>query len=105
VASSKITGEEERYSHTDLWDFAANVDGAQAAVAALRPALEQRDPGLVKQIDGGFAAVEAELGQYRKGDGWKLHTELTEPELKRLSDVINALAEPISKVAGAIAKK
>jgi iron uptake system component EfeO len=105
VANSKITGEEDRYSHTDLWDFAANVDGSQAAVAALRPALEQRDPALVKQIDAGFAAVDAELGKYRVGDGWKLQNKLTQPELKGLSDAINALAEPISKIAGVIAKK
>ena len=37
------------------------------------------------------------------GDGWKLHTELTAAELKELSDAINGLAEPISKVAAAIA--
>jgi iron uptake system component EfeO len=105
VASSKITGEEERYSHTDLWDFNANVDGSKAAVSALRPALEKRDPELVKQIDAGFERVEAELDQYRVRDGWKLQTDLTEAQLKGLSDAINALAEPISKIAGAIAQK
>jgi len=105
VANSKITGEEDRYSHTDLWDFAANVDGSQAAVAALRPALEQRDPALVKQIDAGFKTVDAELEKYRDGDGWKLQNTLTEAQLKGLSDAINALAEPISKIAGVIAKK
>jgi iron uptake system component EfeO len=103
VANSKITGEEERYSHTDLWDFAANVDGSQAAVAALRPALEKRDPGLVEQIDEGFRAVDAELAKYRVGDGWKLQTQLSREQLKGLSDAINALAEPISRVAGVIA--
>jgi len=105
VASSKITGEEERYSHTDLWDFNANVDGSKAAVSALRPALEKRDPDLVKQIDAGFERVQTELGQHRAGDGWKLQTDLTESQLKGLSDAINALAEPISKIAGAIAQK
>jgi iron uptake system component EfeO len=105
VANSKITGEEERYSHTDLWDFAANVDGSQAAIAALRPALEQRDPALAKQIDAAFTAVESELAKYQVGDGWKLQNQLTPAELKGLSDVINALAEPISKVAAVIAKK
>ncbi|GIM95649.1 iron uptake system protein EfeO [Paractinoplanes toevensis] len=105
VANSKITGEEDRYSHTDLWDFAANVDGSQAAVAALRPALEQRDPELVKQIDTAFTNVDNELAKYRDGDGWKLQNQLTQAELKGLSDVINALAEPISKIAGVIAKK
>ncbi|GAA0532826.1 peptidase M75 family protein [Paractinoplanes ferrugineus] len=105
VASSKITGEEDRYSHTDLWDFAANVDGSQAAVAALRPALEQRNPDLVKQIDTAFTAVDDELAKYRVGDGWKYQNELSQAQLKGLSDVINALAEPISKIAGVIAKK
>jgi iron uptake system component EfeO len=105
VANSKITGEEDRYSHTDLWDFAANVDGSQAALSALRPALVQRDPALVKQIDAGFAAVDAELDKYRVGDGWKLQNTLTEAQLKGLSDAINALAEPISKIAGVIAAK
>lgn len=105
VANNKITGEEERYSHTDLWDFAANLDGVQAVVGALRPALRQRDAALLQQIDTAFAAVQAELGRYRSGDGWKLQTELTQAQLKGLSDVINALAEPISMVAGVIADK
>jgi iron uptake system component EfeO len=105
VANGKITGEEDRYSHTDLWDFAANLDGSKAAVSALRPALEQRDPALVKQIDDAFKEADAELGKYRDGDGWKLWTALTEEQLKGLSDSINALAEPVSKIAGVIAAK
>jgi iron uptake system component EfeO len=67
--------------------------------------LEKRDPELAKQIDAGFEGVETELGKYRVGDGWKLQTDLTEVQLKGLSDAINALAEPISKIAGAIAQK
>ncbi|WP_406075193.1 iron uptake system protein EfeO [Micromonospora sp. NBC_01638] len=104
VASGKITGEEDRYSHTDLWDFAANLEGSKAAVSALRPALQQRSPELVTQLDTEFANVEALLGKHRDGDGWKLHTALSKTELKELSDGINALAEPISKVAAAVAK-
>jgi iron uptake system component EfeO len=104
VATGKITGEEDRYSHTDLWDFAANVEGSKAAIASLRPALEQRAPDLVKQLDTEFANVETTLGKHRAGDGWKLHNQLTQDELKELSDAINALAEPISKVAAVVAK-
>ncbi|MFI7434810.1 iron uptake system protein EfeO [Micromonospora haikouensis] len=104
VASGKITGEEERYSHTDLWDFNANLEGSKAAIAALRPALEQRAPELVTQLDAEFANVETALGKHRDGDGWKLHTALSKAELKELSDSINALAEPISKVAAVVAR-
>ncbi|GAA1507302.1 peptidase M75 family protein [Sphaerisporangium rubeum] len=104
VATGKITGEEDRYSHTDLWDFAANLEGSQAAVAALRPVLDERDPALAKTLDEKFAAAETTLGKHQKGDGWKLHTELSKADLKELSDVINALAEPISKVAAVVAQ-
>ncbi|EEP73647.1 lipoprotein [Micromonospora sp. ATCC 39149] len=104
VASGKITGEEERYSHTDLWDFNANLEGSKAAIAALRPALEQRAPELVAQLDSEFTNVETVLDKHRDGDGWKLHTALSKAELKELSDGINALAEPVSKVAAVVAR-
>ncbi|MEU0567351.1 iron uptake system protein EfeO [Nonomuraea sp. NPDC005983] len=104
VASGKITGEEDIWSHTDLWDFDANLQGSKAAVQALRPVLEERSPDLVKTLDEQFAAAEAALGAHRKGDGWKLHNELSKAELKSLSDAINALAEPISKIAPIVAK-
>jgi len=105
VATGKITGEEDRYSHTDLWDFNANVEGSKAAIASLRPVLEERDAALVKTLDTEFANVDTALAKYRAGDGWKLHTDLTEADLKGLSDAINALAEPISKVAAVVSAK
>ncbi|HEU5107599.1 MAG TPA: iron uptake system protein EfeO [Micromonosporaceae bacterium] len=104
VATGKITGEEDRYSHTDLWDFNANVEGSKAAIASLRPVLEERAPDLVKQLDEEFANVDTALGRHRAGDGWKLHNQLTPADLKALSDAINALAEPVSKVAAVVAK-
>jgi len=103
VASGKITGEEDRYSHTDLWDFAANVEGSQAAVAALRPVLDERAPDLAKKLDSRFANVKAALEKHRKGDGWQLHNELSQADLKALTDAINALAEPISQVGAVVA--
>ncbi len=104
VATGKITGEEDRYSHTDLWDFDANLQGSKAAVQALRPVLEERDAELVKTLDAKFADAEKVLASHRSGDGWKLHTDLSKDDLKALSDAINALAEPISKVASVVAR-
>ncbi|MFC0865635.1 iron uptake system protein EfeO [Sphaerimonospora cavernae] len=104
VATGKITGEEDRYSHTDLWDFDANLQGSKAAIQALRPVLEERAPDLVKTLDEKFAAAEQALGRHRSGDGWQLHTELSKDDLRLLSDAINALSEPISKVAAVVAK-
>ena len=50
VATGKVTGEEEIWSHTDLCDFQANVDGARVAFEGLQPVLQQKDPALAKQI-------------------------------------------------------
>ncbi|MDP9843954.1 iron uptake system protein EfeO [Streptosporangium lutulentum] len=104
VATGKITGEEDVWSHTDLWDFDANLQGSKAAVQSLRPVLEERSPELVKTLDEKFTAAEAALDSHQKGDGWRLHNELSKEELKELSDAINALAEPISKIAAIIVK-
>jgi iron uptake system component EfeO len=103
VATGKITGEEDTFSHTDLWDFQANVEGSQAAVAALRPVLDQKDPALGKTLDAKFADVFSTLQKYRSGDGFKLYTDLTQDDIKQLGNVVNALAEPVSTVASKVA--
>ena len=105
IATGKITGEEDRYSHTDLWDFAANLEGSEAAVQALRPYLEEADPDLVAEIDERFAAAEAELEQYRSSDGWVLYDQLTQEQLRGLSDSITALTESVSRVAAVVADR
>ncbi|GAA1112278.1 peptidase M75 family protein [Kribbella jejuensis] len=104
VATGKVTGEEDRYSHTDLWDFEANVEGSQAAIQALRPALQTRDAALVTTLDAQFKAVFTALDKYRVGDGFKPYTA-TEAEKKALGSAVDGLAEPVSQVAGVIAKK
>ena len=103
IATGKITGEEDRYSHTDLWDFAGNLDGSKAAIQALRPYLEEHDPDLVTEIDQRFAATDAELGRYRSGDGWLLYDQLDETQLHALSDSITALTASVSEVAAVVA--
>jgi iron uptake system component EfeO len=103
IATGKITGEEDRYSHTDLWDFAGNLDGSKAAVQALRPYLEENDADLVAEIDDRFATTEAELGTHRSGDGWVLYDQLDQAQLRALSDSITALTESVSKVAAVVA--
>lgn len=104
VATGKITGEEDRYSHTDLWDFRANVDGSEAAIAALRPVLDERDPELVATLEDRFNELDTLLEQQRDGDGFILYTELTEDQIRELAAAVDAVAEPVSKVAGVVAE-
>jgi iron uptake system component EfeO len=105
VSSSKITGEEERYSRLDLLDFAANVEGAKAAFDAVKPLLTGSNAALASQIDARFAAVDTALAGYKAGTGYVLYTALTSTDTKMLSQAIDALAEPLSKVAKQIVKQ
>jgi iron uptake system component EfeO len=106
VSSSKITGEEERYSHTDLSDFAANVDGAKAAFDSVKPLLATNDATLSTTIDQRFADVYAALAKYKattpNGNGYVLYTSLTPTDTQQLSAAVDALAEPLSKVAAQV---
>ena len=99
VSASKITGEEERYSRTDLVDFLANVEGAQAAFDAVKPILVVKNAALASQIDSRFADVYATLAPYGSGANFVPYTDLTKADTKTLSASIDALAEPLSKVA------
>ena len=103
VASSKITGEEDIFSHTDLWDFKANVEGSQTAVASVRPILDERNAELGKRVDQRFAEVEALLEKYRQGDGFISYDKVTEPQRQELSRAIDALSKEVSQVQGVIA--
>jgi len=103
VSSSKITGEEDIFSHTDLWDFKANVEGSQTAVASVRPILDERNAELGKKVDQRFAEVEALLEKYREGDGFISYDKVTEPQRQELSRAIDALSKEVSQVQGVIA--
>ena len=103
VATGKITGEEEIWSHTDLVDFQANVDGAKQAFELLEPVLESRDEALEKQIDARFDALQQQLDTYRQGSGFVSYDTVTAAQRKQLSDAVNALSEPLSKMTGVVA--
>ncbi|MEW2506201.1 iron uptake system protein EfeO [Amycolatopsis sp. NPDC047767] len=104
VATGKITGEEETFSHTDLWDFQSNVDGSKGAIASLRPILQERDPALVSTLDKQFANVQALLDKTRVGDGFKYYNQLSQDEIKAFASAVDALSEPLSKVAEVVSK-
>ena len=102
VASGKVTGEEEAWSHTDLWDFQANVDGARIAFEALKPALEVKDPDLAATLTARFAKLQTVLDQHRVGTGFTLYTDLDDGEIKELADAVNALGEPLAELTAAV---
>ncbi|MGI8335298.1 iron uptake system protein EfeO [Actinomadura scrupuli] len=104
VATGKVTGEEEAFSHTDLVDFKANVDGARKVFELLRPVAQEKDAALTKTLDQEFGAVETLLAKHEKDDGYVSYTTLSKAQVKELADGVNALGEPLSKLAAAVAK-
>ncbi|MDP9937338.1 iron uptake system component EfeO [Paenarthrobacter nicotinovorans] len=102
VATGKVTGEEEIWSHTDLWDFQANVDGARIAFESLKPALEQKDAELSKSLDEKFTALQAELKKHAKGDGFAYYNELSPEQVQALASLVDSLGEPLSKLTSAV---
>ncbi|MED3562863.1 iron uptake system protein EfeO [Bacillus xiapuensis] len=98
VSTSKVTGEEDRYSHTDLYDFVANVQGAEKIFQLLEPTLKEKDADVAKEIQTRFDQMYSLLNQYKKGDGYQLYTELSKEQVKELSQAIDALAEPLSQI-------
>jgi iron uptake system component EfeO len=103
VQNTKITGEEEAFSHIDLVDFSGNVEGAQQAYASLRPGLQKIDDNLVKQIDQQFQAVLNVLDGYRDPSalgGYRTYTPaLQASDAPKLTAVIQALHQSLSTVA------
>ncbi|MEW2388360.1 iron uptake system protein EfeO [Streptomyces venezuelae] len=108
VATGKVTGEEERYSHTDLVDFKANVEGAQKSYELLKPVAAENDPKLAKELDKQFAALDKLLEKHREGGAgsyaFTSYEKVGKADRKELHDGVNALAEPLSKLAAAVAK-
>ncbi|MFF0748473.1 iron uptake system protein EfeO [Streptomyces sp. NPDC004267] len=107
VATGKVTGEEERYSHTDLVDFKGNVEGAQKSFDLLKPVAQKNDPKLAAELDKQFAALNTLLDKYRTDKSTYVFTsyeKVGKEQRKELSDAVNALAEPLSKLAAAVAK-
>ena len=101
VSSSKITGEEERYSHIDLVDLVGNVDGAKAAFESVEKLLPADSPVTEAEMDERFADIDTAMEPYKSPDngGYVLYTTLTKDQTRAIALKIDAAAEPLSKVA------
>jgi iron uptake system component EfeO len=106
VAKTKITGEEDRYSRTDLWDFSANVDGARKIHELLKPLTTSANPKLSARIDSNFERVDTILASYKTADGgYESYEKLTKKDRTALRGPVNTLAEDLSKLRGTLGLK
>lgn len=99
VATSKITGEEEVYSHTDLYDFRANIEGAEKIFELFKPMLKVKDTNLVSTLEKEFKTVNGLLDRYMVDDThYKLYTDLSTEDTKVLAEAVTKLGEPLSQM-------
>jgi len=105
VATGKITGEEEAFSHLDLVDFQANVTGAKKVFDLLKPVVAESQPDLATQLDTTFAALQKELDAVRTGPGvteFPSYDTVDKATRDKLAAAVDALAEPLSHLAAAV---
>lgn len=123
VATGKIVGEEDTFSHTDLDDFQANVEGSKVAWGNVEELVKAKDADLVETIEKQFDDVQAELDKHKDGttpdggprfvdystiaavqkDAGEAPGDADYTEAQRaISTTVNALAESLSKIAGLI---
>lgn len=100
VAGSKITGEEDRYSRTDLSDFQANVDGAQKIVELFHSAIDEKNPEILKKVDASLKEVNDILAKYKNDQGFEPYDRLSEEDRAKLKAPINLLAEELAQLRG-----
>jgi iron uptake system component EfeO len=100
VAATKISGEEDRYSHTDLWDFKANFDGSRKIFELVRPLVEKDDNAFVIKVSGNFDKVDKTLAKYKTEQGYELYDKLTDDDRAVLAAAVNTLAEDLSTLRG-----
>ena len=99
VSTSKITGEEEVYSHTDLYDFRANIEGAEKIFEIFKPKLSKVDEKLVEELNIRFKEVNTLLDKYMVDDkNYKSYTQLTNEDTRLLSEAVTKLGEPLAQL-------
>lgn len=102
VAVGKISGEEDWWSHTDLYDFAANVQGARVAFGTVKDIAAGKSAEgaeLTARIEKRFADLEDALAAYGSLEtGYTSYDQVTDAQRKELSDAVNALSEPLSQL-------
>ncbi|WPF66535.1 MULTISPECIES: iron uptake system protein EfeO [unclassified Corynebacterium] len=102
VATTKITGEEEAFSHTDLYDFQGNLEGARVAYGTVEALAKRNDEELAKTITSRFEALQEALNKHREGEGFVSYDSLDDKARRELSDRVDALRVPLATLTEAI---
>ena len=97
LASTRISGEEERYSQLVLPGFAANLEGTRKVIDLLRPLLSKGHQELQQQLD-----TQAQAFADALGDQQRPYANLSASDRDRIAKAAQALADSLDQVAPAL---
>lgn len=102
LADIRTNGEEERYSHTDLNGFAANLEGARKVVDLLRPLLTKATTDLLPRIDDAVDELAMQLASLRSGDGYQSYATVSTEQRQEIATQAKALADALDGIDPAL---
>lgn len=100
----KLPGEENEFGHTDLYDFYANIEGAEVAFDTVRGIAEANgEKQLTENIGERFADMFQLLDSYGSYDtGFVSYETVNNEQRSELAAKLNALSEPMSRLTAAV---
>ena len=103
ASQGKITGEEDRYSKTDLTTLAANVDGSQEIFNLLQPLITTANPQLATDLQASFDKVNEILAKYKQADGtYTPYDQVPQADIDALKTAMAQLSEELSQITGSL---
>ncbi|QGQ94609.1 EfeM/EfeO family lipoprotein [Paenibacillus psychroresistens] len=102
--TSKITGEEERWSGASLPVLRANVEGAEEIYNLVKDELKKKDSALNDTIGDALTKVLAQIDALSPKDAveWTDYSKLTPAQIVDLKNKLEALAEPMVRMPGVL---
>jgi len=102
LAEIRSNGEEERYSHSDLNGFAANLEGTRKVIDLLRPLLSKSSGPLLEKIDAASAGLDTELNGLKTDSGYRPYDQVDAVQRKLIADKAKTLADALDGIDAAL---
>lgn len=96
------SGEEERYSHSDLNGFAANAQTARKVVDLLRPMLSKSAADVLANVDQAMSDFESQLNAFKSADGYVSYDAVTAAQRQQITAKAKALAAAMDAIDPAL---
>ncbi|MCO8163354.1 iron uptake system protein EfeO [Pseudomonas sp. 21LCFQ010] len=102
LAQNRSKGEEERYSHTDLNGFAANLEGARKVIDLLRPLLAKNHADLQQRLDSAVTNLDSTFNGLKSADGYRPYDQVDAAARQLIASQSTALADALQQIDPAL---